>query len=78
MLSGSLLEKGQIPCGNSLGLNAENGPAVNVLLLTYWANKENDEQVLDFMRNALKRVEHNVRSRKQLVPRIYWNYAFFY
>ncbi|KAK8131643.1 hypothetical protein PG984_008081 [Apiospora sp. TS-2023a] len=62
--------------GNVLGLDSENGPVINVLLLSYWADKKDDERVTSFMQKALKRIQHNAKDRGQLVPLIYWNYAF--
>ncbi|KAI4604064.1 hypothetical protein KJ359_000191 [Pestalotiopsis sp. 9143b] len=72
----SLLKKTVENGGNVLGLHPDNGPVVNVLLLTYWADKKDDERVTNFMQNALKRIEKNAEDKGQLVPYIYWNYAF--
>ncbi|KAH9892097.1 hypothetical protein F4778DRAFT_784841 [Xylariomycetidae sp. FL2044] len=46
----SLLEEGKINGGNSLDLDSHGGPVVNVLLLTYWADKEDDTRVLAFQK----------------------------
>lgn len=62
--------------GNVLGLDPDNGPVINVLLLSYWAGKNDDERVTSFMQKALKRIERNAKDRGTLVPFIYWNYAF--
>ncbi|KAK7942474.1 uncharacterized protein PG986_011587 [Apiospora aurea] len=62
--------------GNVLDLDSNNGPVVNVLLLSYWTDKKDDARVISFMQKALKRIERNVDERGQLVPFIYWNYAF--
>ncbi|KAI1776816.1 hypothetical protein F4818DRAFT_360149 [Hypoxylon cercidicola] len=59
-----------------MGLDPSNGPAVNVLLLTYCTEKRDDERVTGFMQRALKRIEQNADARGQLVPHMYWNYAF--
>lgn len=72
----SLLKNTSANGGNMLGLDPSNGPVVNVLLLTYWAEKEDDQRVIGFMKRALKRIEQNADARGQLVPYIYWNYAF--
>lgn len=72
----SQLEKTRAAGGNMLGLDPKNGPLVNVLLLTYWTDKGDDERVIAFMKKALKRIERNADTRGQLVPFIYWNYAF--
>ncbi|RYC61325.1 hypothetical protein CHU98_g4904 [Xylaria longipes] len=62
--------------GNSLGMDPRDGPVVNVLLLTYWSDPADDERVLGFMKKALRCIEENASTRGQLVPYIYWNYAF--
>ncbi|KAH8788064.1 hypothetical protein F5883DRAFT_657513 [Diaporthe sp. PMI_573] len=62
--------------GNVLGLDPGDGPVVNVLLLSYWTDKKDDERMIAFMQKALKRIEQNADARGQLVPFIYWNYAF--
>ncbi|TGJ85218.1 hypothetical protein E0Z10_g3543 [Xylaria hypoxylon] len=72
----SLLQKTSVRGGNVLGLDPSNDPVINVLLLTYWADKSDDERVIDFMQKALKRIEQTADARGQLVPFIYWNYAF--
>lgn len=72
----SQLRKTRTAGGNVLGLAPGNGPLVNVLLLTYWADKSDDERVTAFMQRALRRIEQNADARGQLVPFIYWNYAF--
>ncbi|KAH8432049.1 FAD-binding oxidoreductase [Aspergillus melleus] len=61
--------------GSSLGLEAVNGPVVSVLLLTYWKNRSDDEQVLGTMRGVLERIEEAVESRGQSVPFRFMNYS---
>ncbi|KAI0174427.1 hypothetical protein BJ166DRAFT_620922 [Pestalotiopsis sp. NC0098] len=72
----SLLKKTVENGGNVLGLHPDNGPVVNVLLLTYWVDKKDDERVTSFMQRALKRIKKNAEDTSQGVPYIYWNYAF--
>lgn len=62
--------------GNVWGLDSSNSPVINVLLLSYSADKGDDQRVTSFMQKALKRIERNAKDRGQLVPFIYWNYAF--
>lgn len=62
--------------GNVLGLEPSGGPIVNVLLLTYWTDKKDDERVLDFMKTALGRIEESAEAKGQRVPFVYWNYAY--
>ena len=72
----SQLERTHENGGNVLGLKASDGPVVNVLLLSYWKEQSDDERVTAFMKKALKRIEQNAEARGQLIPFIYWNYAF--
>ncbi|KAL1858313.1 hypothetical protein Daus18300_009931 [Diaporthe australafricana] len=72
----SQLEKTHANGGNVLGLDPSDGPVVNILLLSYWTDKKDDERVTAFMQRALKRIEQNAETRGQLIPFIYWNYAF--
>lgn len=72
----SQLQRGTANGGNVLGLEPTSGPVVNVLLLTYWTEKSDDERLIGFMKRALKRIEQNADAKCQLVPYIYWNYAF--
>lgn len=72
----SQLEKTGPAGGNVLGLDPKDGPVVNVLLLSYWQSKDDDERVINFMQKALKRIEQNADARGRLVPFIYWNYAY--
>ncbi|KAG8156606.1 hypothetical protein KVR01_013557 [Diaporthe batatas] len=72
----SQLKKTREHGGNVLGLDPSGGPVVNVLLLSYWADKKDDERMMAFMKKALKRIEENAEARGQLIPFIYWNYAF--
>ncbi|KAJ8130458.1 hypothetical protein O1611_g3172 [Lasiodiplodia mahajangana] len=72
----SLLQKTAANGGNVLGLNPEDGAVVNVLLLTYWTDKKDDDRVISFMKKALGRIEENADTRGQRVPFIYWNYAY--
>ncbi|KAK8108091.1 uncharacterized protein PG998_010104 [Apiospora kogelbergensis] len=72
----SQLQKTSANGGNVLGLDPSEGPVLNLLLLSYWADKKDDDRVTGFMQKALKRIESNAKDRGQLVPFIYWNYAF--
>ncbi|KAI1758840.1 hypothetical protein GGR53DRAFT_198751, partial [Hypoxylon sp. FL1150] len=72
----SLLKNTSAKGGNVIGLDPSNGPVVNILLLSYWADRKDYERVIGFMQRALKSIEQNANARGQLVPYIYWNYAF--
>ncbi|KAI3317935.1 FAD-binding domain-containing protein [Xylariaceae sp. AK1471] len=72
----SLLEKTATNGGNVLGLDPKDGAVVNILLLAYWDDKYDDERVIAFMKTALERIGNNAERRGQLVPWIYWNYAY--
>lgn len=70
----SLLRKTAELGGNVLGIDAAE-PLVTVLLLTYWKNKENDEQILSVLRGALEAIENDAEKCGQRVPYTYLNYA---
>ncbi|KAI1405345.1 FAD-binding domain-containing protein [Hypoxylon fuscum] len=70
----SLLRKTAELGGNVLGLDAGE-PLVTVLLLTYWKNKEDDDQILTVLRSALEAIEKDADGRSQRVPYTYLNYA---
>ncbi|KAI1747786.1 FAD-binding domain-containing protein [Xylaria castorea] len=72
----SQLERTKTNGGNVLGLDPSTGPIVNVLLLSYWSEKRDDDRVIGFMKKALKRIQQNADTKGQLIPYIYWNYAF--
>ncbi|KAI0153225.1 hypothetical protein GGR57DRAFT_492348 [Xylariaceae sp. FL1272] len=71
-----LLEKTISAGGNAIGLDPKTGPVVNILLLTYWADKKDDERVTAFMQKALKRIKRQAAEKNKLIPWTYWNYAF--
>jgi len=72
----SLLQASATSGGNSLGLDPSNGPLVSVLLLSYWKNKSDDDDVLSFMTTTLEKIKEEAASRDTLVPYVYMNYAF--
>lgn len=72
----TLLEKTISEGGNSMGLDPKTGPVVNILLLTYWADKKDDERVTAFMQKALQRIKQQAAEKGKLTPWIYWNYAY--
>ncbi|KAI1176641.1 hypothetical protein F4777DRAFT_587736 [Nemania sp. FL0916] len=72
----TLLEKTMSEGGNSMGLDPKTGPVVNILLLTYWTDKKDDERVTAFMQRALQRIKQQAAEKGKLIPWVYWNYAF--
>ena len=68
----SLLEKAT---DNSLGLSPASGPLVNILLLTYWKNKEDDELVLGTMRDTMQWIKADANERGTAVPYTFLAYA---
>ncbi|KAI0538583.1 FAD-binding domain-containing protein [Xylaria digitata] len=72
----SLLQKSQARGRNSLGLYPEDGPLVNVLLLSYWKNTSDDDTIVNMMKTAPEKMRQEAASRNQLVPYVYMNYAF--
>lgn len=73
--SRSCLESSAVQGGNSLGLDAANGPLVSILLLTYWSKKEDDSKIEKTMRGVLEKIEQDSMSRKTAVPFKFLNYS---
>ncbi|OOF97839.1 hypothetical protein ASPCADRAFT_513492 [Aspergillus carbonarius ITEM 5010] len=71
----SLLEKSIELGGNFLGLSPADGPLVSVLLLTYWKNREDDEQILGLMKGVLGRIDAEAKEEGQVVGFTFMNYA---
>lgn len=59
----SQLERTEANGGNVLGLGPKNGPVVNVLLLSYWADKNDDDRVIAFMKKALEGIKQNAATK---------------
>jgi hypothetical protein len=68
----SLLEK----CDNSLGLSADEGPLMSILLLNWWKNKDDDELVIQTFKETLRRIDEDAASRGTAVDYKYMNYAY--
>jgi hypothetical protein len=68
----SLLRK----CNNSLGLRAEDGPLMSVLLLNWWKNKEDDDTVIETFKKALERIDEDATNRGTAVPYKFMNYTY--
>ncbi|KAI1778217.1 FAD-binding domain-containing protein [Hypoxylon cercidicola] len=71
----SLLQQSVAKGGNSLGLDPSDGPAVSVLLLTYWKDKSDDEQILTTMKGALEGMRAKAIENGTALEFIYLNYA---
>ena len=71
----SLLQRSVTQGGNVLGLEPELGPLVRILFLTFWERREDDEKIVDTLREALDQVEREAETRGTLVPFKYLNYA---
>jgi hypothetical protein len=67
----SLLEK----CNNSLGLNADQGPLMSILLLNWWNKKEDDGLIIQTFKDALGKMDEDAVSRGTAVNYKYMNYA---
>ncbi|KAL2787110.1 FAD-binding domain-containing protein [Aspergillus keveii] len=72
----SLLQKSAELGGNSLGLSPESGPLVSLLLLAYWAKKDDDEKLLAAQKDTLSRIRDEAVKRNVHVPFEFLNYAF--
>lgn len=62
--------------GNSLGLNAADGPQIITLIAATWDNPADDEAVESAAKSLLKQVEHEAKKRGVHHPFIYMNYAY--
>jgi hypothetical protein len=69
----SLLKKSTY---NSLGLDAESGPLMSILLLNWWKNKDDDERVVKTFRGVLDEINEMAKERGAAVAYKYMNYAF--
>ena len=69
----SLLKAGT---GNSLGLDAKNGPLVCFLLYASWSNREDDDIVIKANKEVLDSIIKEAEAMGQLSPYTYMNYAF--
>lgn len=70
----SLLRQSVLKGGNSLGLEAT-GPAVSVLLLTYWKESGDDQRVLETMTGVLEKIRSMAVERRTALEYVYLNYA---
>lgn len=72
----SLLEESVAKGGNSLGLLPKDGPVVSVLLLTYWASKDDDERIIAAFKGALEKIRAVAQEKGSLRDYVYLNYSF--
>jgi len=61
--------------GNSLGLNPEDGPLVNIALLGFWKNKTDDETIMGFMRSTIEAIQKMAEKKGTAVPYTFMNYS---
>jgi hypothetical protein len=71
----SCLKSSVLQGGNPLGLGVSYGPLISVLLLSYWDNREDDENIATIMRKVLEKIEGDAKERDTLVPYTFMNYA---
>ncbi|KAI0502855.1 hypothetical protein F5B22DRAFT_653566 [Xylaria bambusicola] len=71
----SLLQRSTTEGGNVLGLEPELGSLVSILFLTYWENREDDEKIMNTLRDALNEIDGDAAQKGTLVPFKYLNYA---
>jgi hypothetical protein len=72
----SLLQQSIAKGGNSLGLDPSTGPAVSVLLLTYWTDRSDDHRILVAMKGALEGIRAQAVEKGTALDFVYLNYAF--
>ena len=61
--------------GNIIGINADSGPLISILLLMYWKNQSDDETVISTARSVVEEIERDATQRGTKVPYTYMNYA---
>jgi hypothetical protein len=61
--------------GNCLGIDANEGPLVNINYSMMWKNAEDDEVVLGAMRTTMKRIIERSKEMGVYHPFLYQNYA---
>ncbi|KAH7386120.1 hypothetical protein BKA66DRAFT_569421 [Pyrenochaeta sp. MPI-SDFR-AT-0127] len=69
------LEKMAARGGNALGLSAENGPLMNVLVAVKWSNGADDTRINEFAAKVKDRVLAAATIKGKASPFIYMNYA---
>lgn len=62
--------------GNSLGLDAADGPRIITLVAATWDNAADDEAVTAAAKSVIKQIEHAAKSRGVYDPFKYLNYAY--
>jgi hypothetical protein len=72
----ALLESSAALGGNSLGLEADIGPLIMVCLFAQWANKEDDEKMLNTERVLVKAIEAAAKKEGLDVEYKFTNYCF--
>ncbi|ROW12031.1 hypothetical protein VPNG_05197 [Cytospora leucostoma] len=70
----SLLRASVAKGGNSLGLDPE-VPAVSVLLLTYWASRDDDDRVNETFKGILEAIQGVAAEKGTALDYVYLNYA---
>ncbi|TVY71554.1 Bifunctional solanapyrone synthase [Lachnellula suecica] len=70
-----LLQASAAKGGNALGLDPEDGPAVSLLLLTYWGAKEDDHRIAEVMKGALGSIQALAVKKGTALEYVYLNYA---
>ncbi|KAL9086077.1 MAG: hypothetical protein Q9165_007289 [Trypethelium subeluteriae] len=71
----SMLAAGAIAGGNSLGIDASDGPAVLVTLTTGWTGASADDEVLSTTRDLFQSIEAKAQAKKSWLLWKYLNYA---
>lgn len=62
--------------GNSLGLDAADGPRIITLIAATWDNAADDKAVTAAAKSLLKQIEHAAKERGVYHPFKYMNYAY--
>ncbi|KAI9155658.1 FAD-dependent monooxygenase CTB5 [Paramyrothecium foliicola] len=71
----SLLKKTAERGGNSLGIDAKDGPLMSILLLTFWQDKEDDAKIHDTFKGVIETIDQDAAKRGTSSSFKYLNYA---
>ncbi|KAG8162337.1 hypothetical protein KVR01_008102 [Diaporthe batatas] len=71
----SLLEKTDPAGGNSLGIDAQDGPLMSILILSFWQDKKDDDKIQSTFKAVIEAIDNDAATRGTAVAYKYMNYA---
>ena len=58
-----------------MGLDPSAGPAVSILLLTYWTDRSDDDRILRTMKGALESIRAQAVEKRTALSFVFLNYS---